>query len=73
MTSEWEARREEWHLPDLHRQYQVLGAFEELLKCDSRGLCLLHEYLRRYGQPGSGCRCFGRITEWLLERDLPDY
>ena len=72
MTSEyrWEDTANE--LQELRRHDQVLASLQHMLSCRRRGLCLLKEWLRRYGNPGSGCSCFNRFQEHISEQDLSD-
>jgi hypothetical protein len=61
----------DWALVEARRQDQVLAAIERLFKCDRRGVCLLHEWVRRYGTVGGGCHCFARFAEHLTDDELP--
>lgn len=58
-------------LVELRRQDQVLHGMQRMLQCDRRGLCLLREWMRRYGTAGSGCNCFRIFSEHLNESDVP--
>lgn len=61
---------------DLNRvlnEDRVLASMETMLRCHRRGLCLLKEWMRRYGHPGNGCQCWYVFTESYQEegpRDL---
>lgn len=59
-------------LIELRRQDEVIASLQAALQCDRRGICLMHEWLRRYGTPGGGCRCFNRFFEHVCRGDFPD-
>lgn len=71
MTEPFEFVSEEFELNELRRQDQVLAAMQVMLDCKRRGLCLLHEWFRRYGSAGSGCACFRRFQEHVMRDDVP--
>lgn len=57
------------YLQELRRQDAVLGSLQRMFSCEKRGLCLLREWTRRYGNPGNGCACSSRFTEHVVDSD----
>jgi hypothetical protein len=61
----------ECELVELRRQDQVLAAMQRMFNCNRRGLCLLREWLRRYGRVSSRCLCLMMLEEQVIDNDLP--
>lgn len=59
-------------LEQLRNEERVLTAMETMLKCDRSSLCLLKEWLRRYGTPGTGCRCWWVFSESYVDDSHPE-
>lgn len=48
-------------------ELEVLAALERMFRCERRGVCLLKEWMRRYGNPGNGCNCWYHFSETYLD------